>query len=91
MSFGGFCGGTPADLQAAEVEIERLTAVRTDPGFVFYKISLLRLRALLARARGDEAGYRHFADRYHAKAVELDFAGHIAIAEAMTSSSSLNS
>jgi adenylate cyclase len=58
---------------------------------VFYEISLLRLRALLARARGDEAGYRHFADRYHAKAVELDSAGLIAIAEAMMSSSSLNS
>ena len=45
-------------------------------------IWLLRLRALLARARGDVA-YRDFVDRYHAMAESLGFEGHIAWAEAM--------
>ena len=36
----------------------RLAAVPTDPGVVLNDIWLLRLRALLARAHGDEAAYR---------------------------------
>jgi len=40
-------------------------------------------RALLARATGDEAGYRDFVDRYRIRATECGFAGHIAVAEAM--------
>ena len=50
----------------------------TDPGFVLHEIWLLRLRALLARARGDEAGYRDFRDRYRTMAKSLGFEGHIA-------------
>jgi adenylate cyclase len=76
--------GADGDLQAAQAEVDRLAAVPTDPGFVLHEIWLLRLRALLARARGDEAGYREFRDRYHAKATECGFEGHIAVAEAMT-------
>ena len=55
-----------------------------DPGFVLHEIFLLRLRALLARARCDEAGYRDYRDRYRKLATELGFEGHIALAEAMT-------
>jgi adenylate cyclase len=73
-----------ADVQAAQAEIDRLAAVHTDAGFVWNEFWLLRLRALLARARGDEAEYRQFADRYRAMAVDLDYQGHIAVAEAMT-------
>ena len=40
----------------------------TDPGFVVHEISLLRLRALLARARQDEASYLDYRDRYRAMA-----------------------
>jgi adenylate cyclase len=76
--------GADGDLQAAQAEVDRLAAVPTHPGFVLHEIWLLRLRALLARARGDEAGYREFRDRYHAKATECGFEGHIAVAEAMT-------
>jgi len=43
---------------------------------------LLRLRTLLARARGDEAGYRDYRDRYRERAESLGYEGHIAIAEA---------
>jgi adenylate cyclase len=44
---------------------------------------LLRLRALLARARGDEDAYRDYRDRYRAMATELGFEGHMKWAEAM--------
>ena len=47
--------GSDTDVQEAEAAIERLAAVPTDPGFVLNEMPLLRLRALLARARGDEA------------------------------------
>jgi adenylate cyclase len=72
------------DLQDAQAAIDRLAAVPTDPGFVLHEIWLLRLRALLARARGDEAGYREFRDRYRAKATRCGFEGHMELAEAMT-------
>ena len=60
-----------------------MAAAPTDPGFVLHEITLLRLRALLARARGDEASYRDFRDRYRDMAKTLGFEGHIAWAEAM--------
>ena len=46
-------------------------------------ISPMRLRALLARSRGDEAGYRELRDRYRDMATSLGLEGHIAWAEAM--------
>jgi len=44
---------------------------------------LLRLRALSARARGDDARYRDYRDRYCAMATSLGFEGHMEWAEAM--------
>jgi hypothetical protein len=41
------------------------------------------MRALLARAHGDEAVYREFADRYRDMAKTLGFEGHIDWAGAM--------
>ena len=55
----------------------------TDPGFVLNEITLLRMRALLAHAEGDNPIYRHWRDRYGKMANELGFEGHIAWAEAM--------
>jgi adenylate cyclase len=75
--------GGEADLKEAEAAIDRLAAVPTDPGFVLNEIWLLRLRALLARAHGDETGYRKYRDRYRDMAKTLGFEGHIAWAEAM--------
>ena len=46
-------------------------------------IWLLRLRALLAHAHGDDTAYRDYRDRYRAMARSLGFEGHIAWAEAM--------
>ncbi len=76
--------GAEGDLTEAEATVERLAAVPTDPGYVLLELPLLRLRALLARAKGDEAGYRDFADRYRRMANDFGFEGHMAIAEAMT-------
>jgi adenylate cyclase len=75
---------TEGDIAEAQTAIDRLAAVPTDPGFVLHEIWLLRLRALLSRARGDEAGYRELRDRYRIMATSLGFEGHMAIAEGMT-------
>jgi adenylate cyclase len=75
--------GGEADFQEAQDTIGRLQAARTEPGFVFHELPMLRLRALLARARGDAAAYSHFRDRYRDMAKTLGFEGHIAWAEAM--------
>ena len=71
------------DLDEAKSVIDQLAAVSTDPGLVLHEISLLRLRALLARARGDEASYRDYRDRYRATATVLGFEGHMKWVEAM--------
>jgi adenylate cyclase len=76
--------GADGDISEAAAAIERLAAVPIDPGFVLHELPLLRLRALLARAHGDEAGYQDFADRYRTMANDLGFEGHMAMAEAMT-------
>jgi adenylate cyclase len=57
--------------------------VPTESGFILFDVALLRLRALLARSRGDNARYRDFADKYRARATSLGLEGHIATAEAM--------
>jgi adenylate cyclase len=75
--------GGDADLKEARAAIDRLAAVATDPGFVLNEIWLLRLRALLARAHGDETGYRDYRDRYRDMAKSLGYEGHIEWAEAM--------
>ncbi len=71
------------DAQAAEIAIDRLARIPTEPGVVAKELPLLRLRALLARAHGDAATYRDFRDRYREMARTLGYEGHIAWAEAM--------
>jgi class 3 adenylate cyclase len=74
--------GTDADVVEAEAAIERLAAAPTD-GLAMRDIWLLRLKALVAHARGDAAAYAHLKDRYREMARVLQFDGHIAWAEAM--------
>ena len=76
--------GTDADLREAQAAVDRLAAVPTEPGFILFEVVLLRLRALLARARGELADYREFAQRYRQMATSLGFQGHMATAETMT-------
>jgi adenylate cyclase len=71
------------DLAEAQGAIDRLAAVPVDARFVLHEIFLLRLRALLARARGDEVGYPDYRDRYRQLATELGLEGHIVLAKAM--------
>ena len=75
--------GTDGDVAEAEAAIERLAAAPADDGLVIRDIWLLRLRALLARARGDDVAYRDYRDRYRAMAESLGFEGHTAMAEAL--------
>jgi hypothetical protein len=75
--------GADGDVAEAEGAIERLAAAPADDGLVMREVWLLRLRALLAQAHGDEAGYRDYRDRYRDMAITLGFEGHIAWAEAM--------
>ncbi len=72
-----------ADVAEAEAAINRLADAPADDGLVIREVWLLRLRALLARAHGDDTAYRDYRDRYHDMATSLGFEGHIAWAEAM--------
>ena len=75
--------GADGDVAEAEAAIERLAAAPADDGLVMRDIWLLRLRALLAKARNDDARYREYRDRYRNMARTLGFEGHIDWAEAM--------
>lgn len=72
-----------SDLDAAQAATDTLADMPTDPGFVLNEIILLRLRALLAQAQGDDVTYRHYRDRYRKMANDLGFEGHIGWAAAM--------
>jgi hypothetical protein len=67
----------------AEAAITRLADAPADDGLVIREIWLLRLRALLARAHGDDTAYRDYRDRYRDMAKTLGFERHIAWTEAM--------
>jgi hypothetical protein len=76
--------GTESDVAEAEAAIERFAAAPADDGLVICEIWLLRLRALLAQALGDETAYRDYRDRCRDMATSLGFEGHMKWAEAMT-------
>ncbi len=76
-------GGTESEVVEAEAAIERLAAAPTDDHSALRAVWLLRLRALLARARGEGVRYLDFVNRYRNMARSLGFEGHIAWAEAM--------
>jgi hypothetical protein len=78
--------GAESDLAEAREAIDRLANLGADQGWAMCDIWLLRLRALLARARGDDVAYRDLVGRYRAMAGSLGFEGHIAWAEAMIAS-----
>ena len=72
------------DLDDAQAAVDQLAAMPAEQGFLYHELPLLRLNALLARARGDDAAYRDLRDRYLAWAEKFGMEGHIAIARAMT-------
>ena len=73
--------GADADLAEAQEAINSLANLPAD--WAIRDVTLLRLRALLARARGDDSGYRDLFSRYRAMAESLGFEGHIAWTQAM--------
>jgi hypothetical protein len=74
--------GTEGDVVEAEAAIERLAAAPIGD-LIVRDVSVLRLRALLAQARGDETIYRDLRDRYRTMATEYGYQGHMAWAAEM--------
>ncbi|AGB25626.1 adenylate/guanylate cyclase family protein [Mycobacterium sp. JS623] len=75
--------GTPDDRVEAEAAVHRLSGLEVGHAWAVRDVTMLRLGALLARARGDDSTYRDFRDRYRAMANDLGFEGHIALAAQM--------
>jgi hypothetical protein len=78
--------GAEGDVAGAQEAIDWLANLRAEEVWMPREITLLRLRALLARARSDTAAYRELVGQYRAMAESLGFEGHIAWAEAMIAS-----
>jgi hypothetical protein len=75
--------GGDGDLAEAQAALNRLANVSVDFSWATRDIGVLRLRALLSKARGDQAAYQELTLRYRDMARTLGFEGHIAWAEAM--------
>jgi len=78
--------GTEGDVAEAQGAIDRASNLPPDESLVLRDVWLLRLRALVARARGDDDAYHELVNRYDAMAKSLGFEGHIAMAQAMVES-----
>ncbi|MGE2718115.1 ATP-binding protein [Mycolicibacterium celeriflavum] len=76
--------GGADDIREAAEHIDRFADMPTEPGVVVNEVQLLRMRARLAEAQGDDAAFHDLVERYRALAVSLNFAGHIEIAHAMS-------
>lgn len=74
--------GTDADIAEADKAVEVLANMTAGAGSVLLEITLLRLRAMLAHARGD-APDSALPRRYLTRAESLGFEGHIAWARAL--------
>src|SRR5271170_6725194 len=75
--------GGEADLQEAQTAIERLAAAPNHE-MVDREILLLRARALLAGARGDEAAHRDLLRQHRVMATRLGRLGYMATADSWT-------
>jgi class 3 adenylate cyclase len=73
---------TSNHLSEAQAAIDRLAA-SVEEHQPIRDIIVLRLRMVLAKARGDDDVYRNHRDRYRAMANSLGYEGHTAWAEAM--------
>jgi class 3 adenylate cyclase len=75
--------GAEDDLAEVREAIDGLKNLRADQGYAVRAITLLRLRALLARAKDDHRGQRYWANRYRDTAEALGFEAHVAWAQSM--------
>jgi len=69
------------DLAEAQEATDWLANLSADDRSAILDITLLRLRALLARARGDAVDFQDLLSRYRETAESLGFEGHIVWAE----------
>jgi hypothetical protein len=74
---------TDGDVAEAQDMMDQLEQMPLSEDFAVRTIALLRMRALLARARGNDVSYREFVIRYRETAKELGFERHIDMANAM--------
>jgi class 3 adenylate cyclase len=74
--------GAHGDMAEAQDAIDWMASLAAESDSAMLTIALLRLRALLARARGD-GSYSDLLGQYRAMAESLGFEGHIAWAEEM--------
>nr|WP_046283870.1 adenylate/guanylate cyclase domain-containing protein [Mycobacterium sp. UM_NZ2] len=77
-------GGTEGDLTEADEAIHWLTCLPAGHGSAMCDVILLRLTALLCRARGDVVAGAEAVNRYRALAESLGFENHIDGAAALT-------
>ena len=75
--------GGEGDVDSAEAAVDRLAASLPHASGTYTALVVLRLRALIARARGDERTYRELVECYRAMAASFGLEGHMAWAEAM--------
>ncbi len=75
--------GSADDIAEAEAAVERLGASLGEAVWVVPCREWMRLRALIARARGDDPAYQQLKARYRQASTELGFEGHMAWAAAM--------
>ena len=71
------------DLTSAQAAINRLAAVPAEPTLTIHEMPLLRSKALVARANGDEEAYARLVSGYRDLAERLGFEGHKLQARAM--------
>ncbi len=76
-------GGSQDDLSEAAAAITRVADAPTGDELVIRDVWLLRWRALVARAHGDETAYRRYRDRYRTTAAAHGFEGHLSWARAL--------
>jgi hypothetical protein len=74
--------GGDGDVAEAEAAIDRVVSMVGDQPSAIREVTLLRMRAALARARADPA-YPDLVQRYRAMAEKHGYDGHIAWAQAM--------
>lgn len=75
--------GAEGDMAEAREHADRLATLLDERPSAIVEITLLRLRALLARAVGDDAGYRDALGRHRDIAHRLGYEGHLDWAERM--------
>ncbi|WP_353612152.1 adenylate/guanylate cyclase domain-containing protein [Mycobacterium sp. IS-1496] len=77
-------GGDADEIAEAEETIGVLAAETALDGWRTRDTTVLRLRALLAHVRGDNATYAHLRDRYRTLAVDSGYEADVALAQQMS-------